>query len=293
MTVKKKKVLIILSVIFIAVAVISPFYYYNQIYARRLIAAIESGDTAKVERIAKQWGNINSRPHIVSFENKSKRSNQSPIYSACRSGDLEMVQILVENGANINVFDGKGRYPYFPLETALYYFPLNERPQIMEYLFENGLDIKQIESRDKSFWFLSFFTWYGNGTGNTAENEAIEYQIFSGFIAQGVEPKESDYVYVIVNDWQVSYKGNFLHITAEWDNVLITKYLIEELNFNADAVDSDGQTALIRTVIHNSKDMLEYLLSKGADKTIKDDSGKTALDYAIANESTELINLLS
>ena len=283
----KKKMLIILSITLIVVIVaVTPIYYYNQIYARKLIAAIESKDIEEVKRLVQKSGNINSKPYITSLPSiMFERWNQPPIFAACRSGDLEMVQILVKNGANINVFNGKGRYPYYPLQVALLHFRSSERQQVAEYLLENGVDLKQIESRDKSFWSVIF---YGGDTTATDE-----YQIFLDFLAQGVYPKESDNVYVAIGNNVIYYESNFLHLTAKYNNVLIMQYLIKEFGYNINAMDSNGQTALIIAVINNSKDMLEYLLSKDADKTIKDDSGKTALDYAIESGNADFISLLS
>ena len=280
---KKKLILVSISVVLlIGVIVMIPVYNYNQLYARKLIAAIKDKDITKVEKIVKQKGNINAKPYTVLSEfwlRLTENGNFPPIYYACWSENIEIVKLLVENGADINVFCYKD---YYPLATALDYFQSSEeRLQITEYFLERGLDVKQIESRKKNFWAIIFRG--GIGTGNTAENETIEYQIFLDFIAEGISPKEET----------VFYDGNFLHTTAKWDNVLITKYLVEELNYNINAIGGDGQTPLIKTVINNSKNMLEYLLSKGADKTIKDDSGKTALDYATESGNADFIALLS
>jgi ankyrin repeat protein len=250
-----------------------------------LIAAIWDKDVEKVEKITKQWGNVNSKPYALGFlVAMSGVSNRQPIFAACYSGSLDIVRLLVKNGANINVYYSTGDTNYYAFMEVLR-SPSNKRLQIIEYLLKNGLDnIKQIESEDKYFWLRIFYKGNGPRTGNTVGNEASEYQIFLDFIAQGVFPKESDRIYDV---------GNFLHETSYWDNVLITQYLIEELNYNINAIGSDGQTPLILSVINNSKDMLIYLLSKGADKTIRDNDGKTALDYATEMGKADFVALLT
>ena len=40
------------------------------------------------------------------------------------------------------------------------------------------------------------------------------------------------------------------------------------------------------------KEIVEYLVSKGADLNIKDKKGKKAIDYAIENNNTENKNIL-
>ena len=55
---------------------------------------------------------------------------------------------------------------------------------------------------------------------------------------------------------------------------------------------SNGLTPLMFAARYNKVDILKYLLENGADKTIKDDKGKTALKYAELSNSTEALNFL-
>ena len=62
------------------------------------------------------------------------------------------------------------------------------------------------------------------------------------------------------------------------------------------ALSADGKTPLIvysvSKVNDRKADDLVFLLENGADKTIKDNDGKTAYDYAVSNGNTELAELL-
>jgi ankyrin repeat protein len=276
---KKIVLIIIASIILIGVIAMIPIYHFNQGYARELIAAIEDGDIVKVEKIAKQKGNINARPCIWRFFDDTTL-DAPPLFNACRSGNIKMVKILVENGADINVFWDNNNYP---LSVALSNFQSSERQEIARYLLDNGLDIKQIENKYKDFWSIVFCPGLGLAGGNFSANETVEYKIFLDFIAQGLQPEEDT----------VFSGGNLLHNASFFGNTLIAKYLIEELYYNIDTKDYKGQTALITAVIKNYQDILEYLLSKGADKTIKDNDGKTALDYAIESGKDDFAALLS
>ncbi|MGY0036709.1 ankyrin repeat domain-containing protein [Pedobacter sp. NJ-S-72] len=59
---------------------------------------------------------------------------------------------------------------------------------------------------------------------------------------------------------------------------------VDQMNFN-------GATALIFAATFGHEDIVKYLLSHGAGKSIKDNFGKTALDYAI-NQGTQSIIII-
>ena len=76
--------------------------------------------------------------------------------------------------------------------------------------------------------------------------------------------------------------------------VPIIQYLVESGVYDIDAVcGSEGETALICAAKRdNGISAIKVLLDHGADKTIKDDNGKTAYDYAVENGNTELAEVL-
>jgi len=75
-------------------------------------------------------------------------------------------------------------------------------------------------------------------------------------------------------------------------NYEIVKLLVENganVNYQDKYIKS---TPLIDAVNSDEKIIVNYLIEHGADKTKKDKSGKTALDYAIKSNNKELIQLL-
>lgn len=77
---------------------------------------------------------------------------------------------------------------------------------------------------------------------------------------------------------------------CKYMKVPIIQYLVESGVYDIDAVcGSEGETALICAAKRdNGISAIKVLLDHGADKTIKDDNGKTAYDYAVENGNTEL-----
>ncbi len=87
--------------------------------------------------------------------------------------------------------------------------------------------------------------------------------------------------------------GNVLTYAALGNNLELVKYLVEEKDKDVNWADKTGGTPLMLSMFtDNDPVVTEYLLEKGADKTIVDQFGKTAMDYAEENGNNEAIKLL-
>lgn len=58
-------------------------------------------------------------------------------------------------------------------------------------------------------------------------------------------------------------------------------------------MDYDNRTALMLAAAEGHKNIVNYLVSHGADKNLKDCTGSTALDEALKKQHKEIIELLS
>ena len=63
--------------------------------------------------------------------------------------------------------------------------------------------------------------------------------------------------------------------------------------YDLNKIDSIGQTPLFKAIANNSIEMLKYLLTKGADITIKDHRGDTVKDYLLRYhmQDKEMLNI--
>ena len=71
----------------------------------------------------------------------------------------------------------------------------------------------------------------------------------------------------------------------------VVKEMIEDMGVNIDYKNlANGNTALIEAVANKHPQIVDYLLKHGADVNITNNTGKSALDYAIANQDQAMVN---
>ncbi|WP_374758345.1 ankyrin repeat domain-containing protein [Thermonema sp.] len=85
------------------------------------------------------------------------------------------------------------------------------------------------------------------------------------------------------------YTPLLMAIWKSYDPLSIVRLLIEKGGANPNDTDYDGRSALMYAALREDKALIEYLLQKGADKTLKDSSGKTAADYTESKEIKQLL----
>lgn len=71
-----------------------------------------------------------------------------------------------------------------------------------------------------------------------------------------------------------------LHVAADYGQDAIIKLLLEEKGAQVNARDDNGFTPLANAVLEGHTKCVKLLLEKGADKTVKLDSGESLLEVA-------------
>jgi len=274
MNMKKKYLVMLVLVILIGgIMAIGINYYFNQYYAQRLINAIDNNDEKKVEELLKAYGNVNSS-NVKSriYAAVAEMYYYTPLQEACQKGNIHIVKMLLNNGADVNYVQGHIA-PYSPLIMAISSGE-DSNLEIVKLLIEKGADVNY-------------------SINNKAD--AIKTIVESNYeIAHSMEILKS--LQAAGAEIHREYpSGNLLNIACYWKKTEIIQYLIKSKQFDVNAISSIGRTPLLDLCTSTKKGKIEdlkFLLDNGANKTIKDSDGKTAYDYAIEYGNVEFAELL-
>lgn len=124
----------------------------------------------------------------------------------------------------------------------------------------------------------------------------------SPYLYAGAEGRSEILTYMLTKqkpDYQKvnRYGGNALIPAAEKGHIENVKILLGEEQMAVDFQNNFGYTALIEAVALNDgsetyQEITRLLIAGGADKSIRDNSGRTALDYAKERNFKQIIDLL-
>lgn len=227
----------------------------NPISPDRLIDAIEQEDIEEVRRLLEKGADPNEPDgiRIPLLASLVESSPDRPLSVACQTGNLELVKLLISYGATAEYQKDMGWSPL--AATLLYYHP--DDIEMVKLLLENGADVSQ------------------EGSGEPPV-----------FRASRMIPKKFD-----------KSKANGTVFSTDYDEKTakgiteIVKLLMGNFDIN-DQTDYPC-TLLMHAARVGNLDLVEYLLSIGAERDLKESTGKTAYDYAVDNGHTEIAEMLS
>lgn len=145
-----------------------------------------------------------------------------------------------------------------------------------------NLDIFLEKGHTPSFESMTFNTGYA---AKTLKVENLDLIMRLGGRLDVVDGKKNTLIHLVAKNYHDTiFEGdNYLEgvkVTDEKSAVMYQRLVDEKIDLNA--VDDSGKTALIVAAKSMNLPLVELLLSKGVDKTIKDKSGKQAVDYVPA-----------
>ena len=261
-----KAFILIISLIIVFFAVL--YLYSHQLYAKKMLQAIEQEDISTIVQLAKSpIGNLNCKSTIWIAEVMSEECTPMPLQAACMQGNPEIVKILLENGANPNcTYWDRTRDYGTPLSLAVS-SQSDQRLELIQLLLTYGAN-PNYESFDESD-VLSCAIYSGRDRTDTIQ--LLEYLEEHGVDIHKRYPSSGD---------------TLLHKACKCDNLAVIEYLIQERGFLVNDLNANGDTALIhflRFASTRKEETIRYLIQSGADLSIQNNEGKTAYDYAAEN----------
>jgi ankyrin repeat protein/uncharacterized caspase-like protein len=215
-------------------------------------------------------------------------SGKTPLYIAVSENSEEMVHILINNNAEIEIETNSGRTAIYwafknldvaklliengakvnmgILKKLLIASAENNKPETFKYFLSNGPDI-ELKSE-----FLNKLLF------KTPENKS--YNLAKILIGYGADVNSS-----------IKYNKPLLHKAIENDDFQMAKlFLINGANVNSK--DGNGQTPLHYAVKMGKTNLIDLLIKEGANVNSTDKNKQTPLHYAAKQNNTTIADIL-
>jgi len=178
----------------------------------------------------------------------AKQGGRNPLFEALQQEQKEIVLLLIENGADVNIKDNRGF-------TPLHYAAQQGSAEIAEHLITSGANVNETNMMSETPLHIAV------SGGHT--------DVVVALIAGGADVNVEN-----------PMKRTPLHIAARIGHVDVVEVLLAH-GANINAKDrSPGRTPLHYAAQEDHKDVAEFLLAQGADVNARDLLSRTPLYWA-------------
>lgn len=274
---KHQRIILITLVAMVIIFAIITYLNSDLYYARLLTSAIVDDDKDAIAEILRTKPScVNVYPTLAPewWQALMHQSTEYPLVEACRIGNIEVVHMLVESGANVNIGSN-----FTPLSSVYSQKPDNWY-ELSLYLIDNGAS-------------LNYDSFYAGGNILT---DILGHRPGSMLEKYGSE-ETSEVMLAFFNAIENTDCNKI-----KWERVLqhaitndrheIVEFLIKG-NYCAVNDTSTGMTPLMFAARDSDARMVQLLLNAGADPSIVSDEGMTALAYAKRYGEDAVIALLA
>ncbi|MSR64427.1 MAG: hypothetical protein EXS18_01445 [Verrucomicrobiae bacterium] len=231
-----------------------------------ILSAAGTGDTVKVAHL------LEANPSAVNA--RDSFSKRTPLHFATEKGHLDVAELLLKKGADINAQDYMGM-------TPLHWAVDRQQKDVVEFLIANKAQLDV--TNEKGDTPLQLTVW--NKTTDLAElliarGAGLEVTNKNGgtvFLTAAVNGKKNLVDLLLVKgaksyDVSKALRGAVQHGHTEVVRLLLAR------GADANTVDEEGMSPLHYAAKQCRADLIEMLLANGADTNRKDKYGQTPLD---------------
>lgn len=225
-------------------------------YANDIFRDIKDGDLEAIEARISRGEDINQ---VDEF-------GLSALWYAARYQQIEMVQLLLDNGADVHARDHKMRATIIDSLHNFISRSGQERLEKIEHAKRNGLSQSLIDN--------SYPARTPDGIDFT-ESGAESWKSILTLIESSIE----------VSDDEIESHEELDQPDQVNSDIQAMAELLDK-GYDINIQDANGETMLMRAVEKGSPGMVRYLLERGIDPELRDHEGRTAFEYvdAISNE---------
>jgi hypothetical protein len=190
-------------------------------YSTPLASAVADEDVDRVRELIAQGENVNGKDEAY--------DDITPLFVAVETGDLEIVQLLLDAGAKVNARSSNKRTPLMQIDS-------DATPELVDLLVRNGAKLNLTDKENNTALIAAINNW--------APAAAVQALIRAG------------------SDARVANKSGrtALMEAAERDDLDIVKLLVE-VGADVNAKDDEGETAYDMT---GDEEIEQYLIGHGA-----------------------------
>lgn len=273
---------IIFFVMAILIGITYFFYSYTEtvLSSAKITKAIRANDIQKVEQLLKEHPDTVNKMDFIFPEWPEFHANY-PLQVACEINNYEIAELLIHYGANVNLRSETG---FTALTLAMRH---SKDGKLVKLLLEHGADV--VVPTRMEYNPLCASVWINKDADQEEKENSLAFFIY---ITEQYEKNGLQ-----IQDDQIWNLDSILTYAAMENNLLVVQYLIENNFFSPNDVNAVGMNAVCRISSYANKnndytELIKYLLSVGCDPYLKDYAEKSAYDYAVEKNDTEMIKLI-
>lgn len=252
---------------------------------RPLMFAAEAGDAGIVAVLLSYGAEVNART----------KSGSSALTLAAENGHAQVTALLIELGANVHDRTRAGRDPLMISAKRGDHI-------IVAQLLKFGADVRSSDRKGNSALMhaikaghsevVKTLFRYSDRLAPCVPNNAGLTPLMVA-----INKKQHEVINILLTKIKnVNFQDNFgasaLHYAATTGNHEIIQYLVEQRQADINLQDQEGSTPLIEAVKAGHTKAVSQLLTNGADKNLKNSTGKTAQQFAQENNKPAILKLL-
>ncbi|KAL7290341.1 hypothetical protein TKK_0016036 [Trichogramma kaykai] len=221
---------------------------------------------------------------------------ETPLHTACDVGSLEIVDELIENGADPSAKDNSGIAPvYIALAKG--------HSEMVDFFIQNGIDVNQPLSQFykimplhvaalKGFsYIVSMLLHYG--ADPEAQTKQGHSAVSIAIVSNHTECAKQ--ILTTIPDLNVDLRHinnqTLLHLSCQYDREECVKMLLL-LGADIHLQDENGMTALHIVAHKNHLNLMQILLSYGCNVNVTDKWNRTPLYSAVMSNHASMVKML-